>query len=189
MLFSATFYFSHRVLVYTQINIKRWRFSLLRDGGMWVEMMWFIPMALNSPYLYFQPRLFSVLLTSIFKCLHEQLSWYFKFNFSEIKFFLPASPPNLLLLLPQPPTPNLFLLPTPLSKSMALLAILLKAVRHMVILDPIFSLRCHMQSMGSLLLYLKHIFNPSLLSPYFDHYLLINHHNTSPKLLQLLQAS
>lgn len=51
---------------------------------MWVEVMSFIPMVLNSIYLYLQPRLFSVVLASIFKCLHEQFSQYFKFNFSEI---------------------------------------------------------------------------------------------------------
>lgn len=92
---------------------------------MWVEVMSFIPMGLN-PLSHLHPRLFSVVPASMFKSLHDQLSWYFKFKFSEIKFLLPASPPNLFLLLPQPPTPNLFLLQTPLSKAMALLAILLK---------------------------------------------------------------
>lgn len=131
--------------------------------------MSFIFMILNSPYLYLQSRLFSVVLASIFKCLHEQLSQYFKFNFSEIKLFLPVSPPNPLLLLPQPPTLNLFLPQTPLSVR-GLTSYATKATRHITILDPIFSITCHMQSVASLL-YLKHIFNPSHLSLYFDPYL------------------
>lgn len=148
---------------------------LLRDVGMQVEVMSFIFMILNSPYLYLQSRLFSVVLASIFKCLHEQLSQYFKFNFSEIKLFLPVSAPNPLLLLPQPPTPNLFLPQTPLSQWPYQLCYATKATRHITILDPIFSIACHMQSMASLL-QLKHIFNPSHLSLYFDPYL----SNSSP---------
>ena len=96
-----------------KISIKRQSLSLQGDGGMWVEVMSFIPMALNFLYLYLQPRLFSVVQASIFKFLHEQLFPYFKFNFSEIKFFFLPLHPNLLLLLPQPPTPNLFLSQTP----------------------------------------------------------------------------
>lgn len=110
--------------------------------------MSFIPMALNFLYLYLQPRLFSVVQASIFKFLHEQLFLYFKFNFSEIKFFFLPRHPNLLLLLPQPPTPNLFLSQTPLSESMASASHTTKARSHLVIVNSIFSLTCHMQSIS-----------------------------------------
>lgn len=84
---------SQGISVY-KINTKRWRPSLLGDGGLWVVVMPFIPTALNFPYLYLQLRLFSVVQASIFKCLHEQLPSYFKFNFFEIKFSFCFSTPT-----------------------------------------------------------------------------------------------
>lgn len=129
------------------------------DRGMWIEVMSFIPLALNFLYVYLQPRLFSVVQASIFKFLHEPLFPYFKFNFSEIKFFFLPLHPNLLLLLPQPPTPNLFLPQTPLSKSVASLAILLKPEAIWPSLTQSFPSFATCSPSASLLLSLKHTFN------------------------------
>lgn len=152
---------------------------------MWVEMMSFILVVLKSLYLYLQPpaQTFFGVLVSIFKCLHEQFSQYFKFNFSEIKLLLPASSPNLLPLLPQPPTPNLFLLQIPLSKLMAILSILPKLWDTSHPWPKLFPPLPH--AIPCLFLYLKHIFNLSFLFLY----LLIHHHSTSSKLQGLPQAS
>lgn len=107
---------------------------------------------------------FCGVLASIFKCLHEQFSQYFKFNFSEIKLLLPASSPNLLLLLPQPLTPNLFLSQTPLSKLMAILSILPKLWDTSHPWPKLFPPLPH--AIPCLFLYLKHIFNLSFLFLY-----------------------
>ena len=112
---------------------------------------------------------FSVVQASIFKFLHEPLFPYFKFNFSEIKFFFLPLHPNLLLLLPQPPTPNLFLPQTPLSKSVASLAILLKPEAIWPSLTQSFPSFATCNPSASLLLYLN---IPSIItSVYCDHYL------------------
>lgn len=147
--------------------------------------MSFILMALKSLYLYLQPRLFSVVQASIFKCLHEQLSWYFKFNFSEIKFFLPASLHQPTSAPTSASNSNLFLLKHPSSKSMASQAVLQKP-------EAIWSSLT--QSFPS-----PATCNPSA-SPIFKTYLppitststatfLIYRSDASPKPLELLQVS
>lgn len=157
------FHFSPRVSVNTKSASKHTAFPFWGwgrgDRGMWIEVMSFIPTALNFLYVYLQPRLFSVVQASIFKFLHEPLFPYFKFNFSEIKFFFLPLHPNLLLLLPQPPTPNLFLPQTPLSKSVASLAILLKPEAIWSSSTQSFPSLATCNPSASLLLSLKHTFN------------------------------